>query len=222
MGKLLLLFVVVPLLEAVLLAKIGAAIGWANTIALVILTGVVGAWLFKLEGGRAWRKWQRALATGKTPEDGVLGGLLLLLGGAFLITPGVVTDAVGLLLLLPPTRHLLVRFLRPRIMSRFFEGAGSAGAGSDGGGFRGGFRVMHFGLGGEAGRHPFDVEVVDDDDAPPRSAGEGAGEGADEGAGESEAVVVGRRVTVRRPSTPPADRPRVIDADFEVVDRDSR
>lgn len=221
MGKLLLLFVVVPIVEAILLAKIGDAIGWANTILLVIATGVVGAWLFRLEGGRAWRKWQQALATGKTPEDGVLGGLLLLVGGAFLITPGVVTDAVGLLLLLPPTRHALAKFLRPRIMTRFFQGSREGGAG--GVDPRGGFRVFHFGtadldgFGAQPGRGagPFRAQVIDED-VPDDDADSGAqGEPRDDEA--VDAVVVGRRVPVRRGRP---ELPRVIDAEFDVVDRD--
>lgn len=218
MGKLLLLFVVVPIVEAILLAKIGDAIGWANTILLVIATGVAGAWLFRLEGGRAWRKWQQALATGKTPEDGVLGGLLLLVGGAFLITPGVVTDAVGLLLLLPPTRHALAKFLRPRIMSRFFSGSPAEG------GAGGGFRVFHFGtadLGGFGPRSgadvgPFRAQVVEDDAVD----GDVIDVDARDEDGEAEAVdavVVGRRVAVRRERR---ELPRVIDAEFDVVDRD--
>ena len=116
MAKLLLVFIVVPLVEALLLAKIGAALGWANTIVLVILTGIVGAWLFKLEGGRAWRKWQESLAQGRTPEEGVLGGLLLLLAGALLVTPGVITDGVGLALLFGPTRRMLSAWLMPRVV----------------------------------------------------------------------------------------------------------
>ena len=113
------MFIVVPLVEALLLAKIGAALGWANTIVLVILTGIVGAWLFKLEGGRAWRKWQESLAQGRTPEEGVLGGLLLLLAGALLVTPGVITDGVGLALLFGPTRRMLSAWLMPQITDRF-------------------------------------------------------------------------------------------------------
>lgn len=118
MGKLLLLFILVPLCDAVLLAKIGALIGWMNTLTLVVVTGVLGAWLFRVEGGRAWGQWQDALAEGRLPEQGVLGGVLLLLGGALLVTPGVITDVVGLLLLLPPTRALAVRVLRPWLLGR--------------------------------------------------------------------------------------------------------
>ncbi len=118
MGKLILLFVVVPLVETYLLAHLGAAIGWANTIALVIITGVLGGWLAKQEGTRAWQRWREALAAGRVPEEGVLEGLLLLLGGALLITPGVLTDAVGLALLIPWTRKLVAAYLRPSLEER--------------------------------------------------------------------------------------------------------
>ena len=127
MGTLLLLFIIVPIIEWVLLTKIGAAIGVMNTIALVLLTGVVGAGLFRLEGRRAWRQWQQSLAAGRMPAEGVLGGVLLLLGGALLITPGVLTDAVGLMLLIPQTRMALATWLKPRIMDRFLKGAGKKG-----------------------------------------------------------------------------------------------
>jgi UPF0716 protein FxsA len=148
-GKFLLLFIIVPLIEAMLLAKIGAAIGWMNTIGLVVVTGFIGAWLFKLEGGRAWRQWQESLAQGKTPPDGVLGGVLLLLGGALLITPGVITDAVGVLLLLAPTRRVIAAWLLPRLMDKFTRGQGAPGRGAGGGSF------FHFQVGGPI-PDPFD------------------------------------------------------------------
>jgi len=125
-GRLLLLFILVPLCDALLLAKIGVLIGWMTPLALVVVTGVVGAWLFRLEGGRAWEQWQGALAEGRLPEQGVLGGVLLLLGGALLVTPGVITDVVGLLLLLPPSRALAVRALRPWLQARIAVGARTA------------------------------------------------------------------------------------------------
>jgi len=113
-GKFILLFTLIPLVEFYLLTVIGGAIGFWNTVGLVIVTGILGGWLAKLEGRRAWRTWQGALAEGKIPEEGVLGGALLLVGGVLLITPGVLTDAVGLLLLIPLTRKLIAdRFVRP-------------------------------------------------------------------------------------------------------------
>jgi UPF0716 protein FxsA len=197
-GKLLLLFVIVPLVEAFLLAKLGAVMGWANTVALVIVTGVVGAWLFRLEGTRAWRGWQRALSEGREPADGVLSGLLLLLGGAFLITPGVLTDALGILLLLPWTRQRLAAFLEPRLKAKFF-GDGQV-AGGTGGVSRGGVRVIHFGNVGLGGSG---------------LGGSGQGGGARPPgpfAGGGDAVVVGRPVAIA-----PKAAPKVIDADFEVI-----
>ncbi|MBW2456519.1 MAG: FxsA family protein [Deltaproteobacteria bacterium] len=152
MGKLILLFVVVPLVETYLLAHIGAALGWANTIALVIITGVVGGWLAKLEGTRAWHRWREALAAGRLPEEGVLEGLLLLLGGALLITPGVLTDAVGLALLVPWTRRLVAAYLRPRLEERVRDQATTVVEEPQ-------FRVIRFGPEGPAGAwgvDPFD------------------------------------------------------------------
>lgn len=186
MGKLLLLFVVVPLIEALLLAKIGAAIGWMNTILLVLATGVIGAWLFRLEGGRAFGKWQEAVSMGRMPEEGVLSGLLLLLGGALLITPGVVTDAVGLLLLIPQTRQMIARFLEPRVMARFRRVGGGHESGR--------VRVFHFDMsGGPVGWSEPVAGDVEDGDDPQRG------------------VVVARRAVLRE-----APRAKVIDADFEV------
>jgi UPF0716 protein FxsA len=143
-GKVLLLFILVPLVETYLLSLIGGAIGWANTIALVIVTGVLGGWLTKLEWGRAWRGWQRALAEGRMPDDGVLSGVLLLIGGALLITPGVLTDFVGLCLLIPPTRRALARYLRPRLEKRFLHDGDDA---SSDGGVGPTVRVIRFGHG---------------------------------------------------------------------------
>jgi UPF0716 protein FxsA len=128
-GKVLLLFILVPLVETYLLSLIGGAIGWANTIALVVVTGLLGGWLTKLEWSRAWRAWQSALAQGRMPDDGVLSGVLLIIGGALLITPGVVTDFVGLCLLIPQSRRALANFLRPRLQQRFAPGAQPDGEG---------------------------------------------------------------------------------------------
>lgn len=105
MARLALLFTVVPLLETYLLVVLGGLLGFWPTVGIVLLTGVVGAWLAKSEGLRVLRRWQEALAGGRVPEEGVLGGLLVLVGGVLLVTPGVLTDVVGLSLLFPPTRR---------------------------------------------------------------------------------------------------------------------
>lgn len=154
MGKLLLLFILVPLLDAWLLFKLGGILGFMSTLALVLITGVVGAWLFRLEGTRTWGVWQKSLAAGQVPEEGVLGGVMLLLGGALLVTPGVITDAVGLVLLLPPTRRLIAAALRPRLSQYVKEKATSAIE-------TGSVRVVTFGFqGGRPPRDVGDTEIV--------------------------------------------------------------
>ena len=122
MGKLLVLFTVVPLLELYLLILLGNAIGFWPTVAIVMVTGMLGAWLAKREGLRVFRKWQAALAEGRMPAEGVLGGLLVLVGGVFLITPGVLTDVCGLLLLIPPTRRAIADLVRAHFEKKIQAG----------------------------------------------------------------------------------------------------
>ena len=112
MGKLFLLFTVVPLADLWLLLRIGGAIGFWQTVALVVLTGVAGAGLARAEGTRVLRAWQAALSAGRPPEEGVLSGVLLLAGAALLVAPGVITDVIGLALLFPPTRRLATAGVR--------------------------------------------------------------------------------------------------------------
>jgi UPF0716 protein FxsA len=116
---LLLLFVVVPLVELYLLTLIAQATSFWVAVLLTVVTGVVGGSLAKREGLKVWRRWQAALANMQVPEDGVVGGLLVLVGGVLLVTPGVLTDIVGFLLLLPPTRRWLSRLIRERVNTRF-------------------------------------------------------------------------------------------------------
>lgn len=104
--------IVVPLVELYLLLTLGRLVGLGPTVAIVVLTGVLGSAMARLEGLRVWKEWLLALRELRSPAQGILEGVLILLGGALLITPGVLTDLGGLLLLLPPTRRLLVRPLR--------------------------------------------------------------------------------------------------------------
>lgn len=120
---LLVLFTVVPLVELYLLIWLGGLMGFWPTVGLVLLTGVIGATLAKLEGLRVLGQWQSALAEGRVPEAGVLDGLLVLVGGIFLVTPGVLTDLVGFSLLLPPTRKLVAGFLRKRVEAGIQKGS---------------------------------------------------------------------------------------------------
>lgn len=116
MGKwLLLLFTVVPLVEFYLLMTVGSLIGFWPTVGIVLSTGMLGAALAKHEGIRVLRKWQEDMNAGRVPADGVLDGVLILVGGVLLVTPGVLTDALGLALLIPWTRRGLSSLFRSRI-----------------------------------------------------------------------------------------------------------
>lgn len=112
--RLFLLFTLVPLIELWLLLRIGAWIGAGPTFALVIVTGVAGATLARREGAHAWSAVQAELSAGRIPGRKLLEALLVLLAGVVLVTPGVVTDAVGLLLLVRPVRSQLVKRLEER------------------------------------------------------------------------------------------------------------
>ncbi len=119
LGKLLLLFTVVPVAELYLLITLGQRLGAELTIGLVLVTGLLGAWLARREGSRVLGNWQAAMAQGQMPKEGVVSSLLVLVGGVLLITPGVLTDVTGLLLLVPWTRRLAAGFIRKRLETRF-------------------------------------------------------------------------------------------------------
>lgn len=120
-GLLFALLVLLPTVEMWVLIEAGRLIGGWMTIALIVLSGAVGAWLARAEGRRVWREAQMRLQAGEMPGRAVLDGLCVLLGAALLITPGFVTDAVGLVLLLPftrpPVRRWLLRWLEKRMRS---------------------------------------------------------------------------------------------------------
>ncbi|WP_144921124.1 FxsA family protein [Halorubrum salsamenti] len=101
---LLALLLVVPLVDALFLIVVATRLGWAITVALVVLTAVLGMLLLRAEGRATLARVQRKLARGEPPTDELLDGGLLIAAGAFLLTPGLVTDAVGFLLALPLSR----------------------------------------------------------------------------------------------------------------------
>jgi len=105
--RLLLLFTVVPALELILLIQLGRYVGFWPTAALVLGTGVVGAWLARREGLKVFRAVSTEMAEGRMPTDHLLDGLLILVAGAVLLTPGLLTDAAGFILLAPPGRRLI-------------------------------------------------------------------------------------------------------------------
>ncbi len=117
--KLLILFVLVPIAELALLIEIGKAIGTWPTIGIIVVTGIIGSYLLKWQGASTWRKFHQSLSRGGFPGDAIVEGVLILIGGAFLLTPGVVTDALGFILLIPPSRRLVVKAVKAYLKRKF-------------------------------------------------------------------------------------------------------
>lgn len=130
-GRLFLLFTVVPLLELFLLLRIGAAIGAWPTVAIVVVTGLLGAALARREGVRAWQAVSAELAAGRVPAAELLHGFLILVAGVLLVTPGVMTDVLGFGLLARPIRSRFLRWLRRRFVGRIEVGGVEVGSISD-------------------------------------------------------------------------------------------
>ncbi len=114
-----LLFILWPILELALLIRIGEATSAGTAIALAVLPAILGAFLAKREGLKAWYRIQQALAAGEFPGDQLFDALLILISGVLLITPGLLSDAVGLLLLLPPVRRFARVYMKRRFRAKF-------------------------------------------------------------------------------------------------------
>lgn len=114
---LLVAFVAVPLVEIYLIIQVGQVIGAWWTILLLIADGLLGSWLVRREGGRAWQALTGALETGRMPATELADAALILIGGTLMLTPGFVTDLVGVLMVLPVTRPLGRRVLA-RVIAR--------------------------------------------------------------------------------------------------------
>ena len=113
------LFVVVPFLELyIILEVVGPALGAPLTILLLAVDSIVGAMLFKSQGRSVWRRFNTTLSEGRVPHREVIDGVLVIFGGAFLITPGFLSDIVGVLLLVPPTRAVVRRLVARRLGNR--------------------------------------------------------------------------------------------------------
>ena len=113
-----LLFLVVPFLELFVLLRVGGAIGALPTIALLVAVSVVGAWLVKREGIGVARRAQEQVRRGTVPTTELVDGVLILFAGALLLTPGFLTDVLGVLLLLPPVRVALRASARRQLAKR--------------------------------------------------------------------------------------------------------
>jgi UPF0716 protein FxsA len=119
MKMLMFLLIVVPALEIALLVLSGNVIGIWPTVALIIATGVVGAWLAKRQGAETIRQAKQELMYGRIPSEAVLDGICILIGGVVLLTPGFITDLLGFLLLIPSTRAFIKPFLGRWLKSLF-------------------------------------------------------------------------------------------------------
>jgi UPF0716 protein FxsA len=149
---LLIAFIVVPIVELFVIAQVGDLIGLVPTLVILLLVSVAGAWLVRREGRAAWRNFTAALQQARIPAKEVVDGALVLVGGALLLTPGFVSDAAGLLMVLPPTRAVANRLVRSRARGLF--ALGSLGAPRP---RRGGVRPPPR----PRATEPIDVEVVD-------------------------------------------------------------
>jgi UPF0716 protein FxsA len=119
MAILVALFIVVPIVELYVIIQIGSLIGVWPTIALLLADAVLGSLLLRHQGRGAWRRFNAALAERRFPGREVADGLLIAIGGTLLLTPGFVTDILGAIFLIPPTRAIVRRLMRGYVARRF-------------------------------------------------------------------------------------------------------
>ncbi|MFO7528369.1 MAG: FxsA family protein [Marinobacter sp.] len=118
MAIFLFLFIIMPIAEMAVLIQVGGMIGVLNTVGLVLLTAVIGAWLLRQQGLATLLRARQRLNSGELPAREVAEGLILAVGGALLLTPGFITDTIGFLCLIPGTRHFLAaQVLKRMVMS---------------------------------------------------------------------------------------------------------
>ena len=118
MAILVLCFLVVPIVELYVIIQVGQSIGALETIALLLVISFFGAWLAKREGLGVWRRINQQVNAGRVPGVELLDAFLILLAGALLLTPGFLTDVLAVLLLIPPTRALVRRAVRRRLIGK--------------------------------------------------------------------------------------------------------
>jgi len=123
LGRIVLAFILIPLIELVLLSQLYSRTNLLVAVGIVVLTGFVGAQLARRQGLKVWRTIQQQMAAGKAPSKEILDGVMILIAGAFLITPGILTDCVGFLLLIPQTRRVagkrLTRWFQENTVGKF-------------------------------------------------------------------------------------------------------
>ncbi|MUW14022.1 membrane protein FxsA [Halorubrum sp. CBA1125] len=193
---LLALLLVVPLVDALFLVVVATRLGWPMTVALVVLTAILGMLLLRAEGRATLARVQRKLARGEPPTDELLDGGLLIAAGAFLLTPGLVTDAVGFLLAFPLSRIPIRAALKRYVVVPYLDS--ETGGFVSGNVYVGGFPGDgdDFTMGGG-----FPGDAADGGDFPGGSAGGAGGQ--------------------RDDSFDDADRDDVVDVDFTVEDEET-
>lgn len=166
--RLLVALLLVPLVDAAVLAWLGTAVGWVTVVLLVVLTALVGTLFVHAEGRRTIRGIQRSLRAGQPPTDGLIDGGLIIAAGALLLTPGLVTDLIGFLLVVPLTRMPIRKLLKSRvIVPKLDEKSGGFASGN----------VYTFGFPepeATEGVHPEDFDLG------PRQSGSGGAQREDE------------------------------------------
>jgi UPF0716 protein FxsA len=115
---LIILFIAVPIAELAVIIQVGQAIGVWWTIAILVADSILGSMLMRSQGRAVWRRFNATLQSGRPPAREVADGVLVIFGGALLLTPGFITDIFGLLFLLPPTRALIRRLFLRQAMRR--------------------------------------------------------------------------------------------------------
>jgi UPF0716 protein FxsA len=123
---LVLLFILVPIAELYVIIQVGGAIGVVPTLAILVGDALLGSFLLRHQGRAAWVRFNRALNEGRMPHKEVLDGVLIIFGGALLLTPGFITDVFGLILLIPPTRAGVRAFLTRLVSGRLAMGPRAA------------------------------------------------------------------------------------------------
>jgi UPF0716 protein FxsA len=119
--RLLVALLLIPLVDALFLVFVAGQLGWQVTVALVVLTALLGLLFVRAEGRRTLRKLEGSVQRGVVPSDPLLDGALLLVAGAFLLTPGLVTDSLGFLLVVPPTRYVIRAAIKRFVVTPYLD-----------------------------------------------------------------------------------------------------
>ena len=120
--RLILIFIIVPLMEILLLIEIGSRIGTLNTISIIIVTGILGGYMMRHQGFAILTNIRMDLSQGRMPTGELINGALVLVGGILLLTPGFFTDAVGFILLIPTTRGFVRKKIQLLIQRKIESG----------------------------------------------------------------------------------------------------